>query len=164
MPRIWKKSAGSCHPNVKGIGINQAGIILTYANIPLDPFLGSECCCGVTLVELLSSETVSSSARRSANLSLTSCLELLLCGLKLGLPPLPGFNAAEGKEFRPNSKSEFSKLEFVLDCPTGRYPSLECFLKYFFDLNLFFNSFVKSFMSSPDVVVVQYSCIGCAIL
>lgn len=35
---------------------------------------------------------------------------------------------------------------------TGRYPTLGCFLKYLFDLNLFLSALVKSRTSSPDVV------------
>ena len=122
-------------------------------------------------------------------LSPTSCLDpdvplnkLVRPGDKLGL---------SGKSpdvlFPPNSASE------PVLCTTGKYPNLECFLKYFFDLNLFLSSFVKSRISSPDVVynekrhfefywkhimarfhcnifhgytltAVQYSCIGWAIL
>ena len=81
-------------------------------------------------------------------LSPTSCLDpdvplnkLVRPGDKLGL---------SGKSpdvlFPPNSASEPAL------CTTGKYPNLECFLKYFFDLNLFLSSFVKSRISSPDVV------------
>ena len=81
-------------------------------------------------------------------LSPTSCLDpdvplnkLVRPGDKLGL---------SGKSpdvlFPPNSASE------PVLCTTGKYPNLECFLKYFFDLNLFLSSFVKSRISSPDVV------------
>ena len=82
------------------------------------------------------------------HLSPTSCLDpdvplnkLVRPGDKLGL---------SGKSpdvlFPPNSASE------PVLCTTGKYPNLECFLKYFFDLNLFLSSFVKSRISSPDVV------------
>ena len=78
-------------------------------------------------------------------LSPTSCLDpdvalnkFVLPGDKLGL---------SGKSpFPPNSPKE------PVLCTTGKYPKRECFLKYFFDLNLFLSSFVKSRMSSPEVV------------
>ena len=78
----------------------------------------------------------------------TSCLDpdvalnkLVLPGDRLGL---------SGKSpellFPPNSPNE------PVLCTTGKYPKRECFLKYFFDLNLFLSSFVKSRISSPEVV------------
>ena len=55
----------------------------------------------MTLVELLSSDPdlVSSSLRRSANLSLTSCLEAVLCGERLGLN---GTSDMDDKVFNPS--------------------------------------------------------------
>ena len=44
--------------------------MITYAKVPLQFFFGSECCCGVMRVELLSSEAerVSNWERQSASL------------------------------------------------------------------------------------------------
>lgn len=85
-----------------------------------------------------------STTYRSANFSLTSCLEDVLCGERLGLA-----TAATAEGISLTLLLEESPL---LEALTGRYPSLECFSKYFFDLNLFFSNLVKSRMSSPEVV------------
>ena len=91
---------------------------------------------------------------------MTSNLEEVRCGDRLGLAgtsdklPLPMERTLLPEVF-PGRVFPFpadEELESRLEALTGKYPNLECFSKYFLDLNLFLSSFVKSRMSSPEVV------------